>query len=214
MRAAIAAALLVAACGGKSTPTPTTPTPDNGGGDPTGAVYAKMFEMGASWTFDVHTEDSDYDDEGEPTQTVDDFQSTCHVERVSEIGGVHLSEVLCDESWPQNGGGDLLSGVWASNADGAWHLSTWPEDGAEVALDVKERMFAAVPVEDTGSEEDEMSSSSWSVSKNGDAWCYEATWSAGDDGWTSICLDGTGPTEGTFGWGGGTVHDTRFQRAK
>lgn len=201
----------VAACGGSSTPAPAEPEAKAAGGP----IYAALFTEGATWTFDVHSEDGGGD--GEPEMNKSNVVATCKVAAVRDDGGVQLAEVTCDDEFPF--GGDTLRGVWASNAEGVWHfdgaLADYP---TAPALDAAAMLLGATPTARKDHVEDpEMGDSFFTdttVEQKGDAWCWSELTAGGDEGWASICFDAAGPTEGTFGWAGGSVHENTFTRAK
>ncbi len=204
MKLAFASLFVLAACGPKSSST-TKPEPDNAGGGP--PVYTSLFQMGATWTLAVHSE---HDGGDEETRSSEDVVAVCQVDRVDEFDGGKLANISCDEQWPSPGW-DPLVGVWAMTDAGVWHLTDWPEGAPE--LDPKAMMLSATPKADSHEQESEESGyAAWAIKQQGDAWCYEESSAMGDESWISLCLDASGPTEGTFGWAGGSVHDNKFTR--
>lgn len=203
--------LSLAACGPKaSSGEVTDPCADHKGGT-TGPAYGALFTEGASWQLEMTTTDTYYDDEGSGetrTSSTEPVVVTCNVARLTEVEGVKLSEIVCDE--PEEVV-EALAGAWAMNARGVWRLGEWPGDGVAPELLDDDMEIAAVPVAGTVTgEETEVR-----VERKGDAWCHSEAYIIGDDSFMSLCVGPDGPTEAS--WGGGSanhIHEAAFTRKR
>lgn len=196
---AVAALALLAACRAPAPATP--PAPDNEVAAPAAPFYAALFEPGAAWQFDVEQLDSDYDEHDQFVDRVEHFVLACHVEAVDRAGDVTTSEVACDDAWPTNGGDMPLRGTWVMSPRGLW-MSTI--DGAPMIANPPER-WVTVEDDEAGEPISELS-----LGEQGDGWCWSAQYMQGDSSWSRLCFDAHGPTEGGYGWSGGSEHATSF----
>jgi hypothetical protein len=189
---------ILAACGGK--PAPATLPVDNAelGGDAVQArpSYAALFVEGKTWTFDVtfHTSDGD-GNVGDDTAVVD-----CSVAWAKEVEGGKVSSIACaadtdiDTALP-------LNGEWFLGETGLYK-----GEGPDGQL-----ILSATPVDAREDEDGEEGSMHHEISHKGDVWCWEVSSAMGDESWESLCLGPDGPTEGTWGWAGGSVQENTFK---
>jgi hypothetical protein len=204
--------IVVAACGPRSKST----APPTASDEP---VHAALFEKDKSWTFAFHTID---DVESETSETGFEKQentvdATCTVTEVVTIqGGGKASWIACDLE-TDGGSSDPLSGLWIVDDEGVYHVAgvemvaegSSPERG-------KEFLIFDVPIAERSEEQRDPEFpdpiGETSVTKEGDTWCWSQQWTMGDEAWASLCIDALGPTKGTFGWAGGSVHEADFTR--
>lgn len=217
-RVLLASTLFVAAaCGGKSAAPSTQPVEQEA---PDAApAYAGLFRDGASWKLSVTVVHSEYDSEteGEAPAAIEPDQVTCEVAQYAEVDGTKLVEIVCGDAWPVDIGGDPLTGAWAMSAEGVWRIPEWPGDGA-LELDPELMLIAAAPeAGTTGTPADEENEGEGieqtTIAQKGDAWCHSYMSAMGDESWVEMCVGPDGPTEGNWGWAGGSVHEAKFTRA-
>ncbi len=215
-RTLIASTLFVAACGGKSAAPSAEPieqeAPD------AGPAYAGLFQDGARWKLSVVTEDTEYASDRERVTTSEPLIVTCQVEQYAEIDGTKLAEITCGDGWPEMEG-DPLTGAWAMTTDGVWRIPGFPSEGiGSDELWPEQMVIAARPTAGTtGAPADEENEGEGieqtTIAQKGDAWCHSYMSAMGDEAWVTMCVDPEGPTEGSWGWAGGSAHEVKFTRA-
>jgi hypothetical protein len=191
---------IAAACGGK--PAATT-TPANQGGE---SRPPALFDAGRSWTFDVKIHDSFWDDQDPDADANGNVnhdttaEATCTVTGVEEVEGGKVSHIACVTAGDADVSGMPLAGDWFVGQDGLY----------KGAGDDKQMFLSASPVEASDDQEMEEGSLHEELTHKGDAWCRTSSQAMGDEAWESLCLGPDGPTEGTWGWAGGSVHENTF----
>ncbi len=214
--------LFALACGGKSSaPTTTTTTPGNTGGE--AAAYPAptdqaLFKAGTSWTLTAVSHSSFMDDQDPAAdatgvvRTSNTSQVTCAVAEVRAFASGVLSRIDCDAELSV-GTTDPLAGWWAATAAGLWHLADEP--AAEPTLDASAIFLSATPVAEERRNvlDEEMEHAEIiTTSQEGAAWCVANVFAAGDEAWSSLCLDAIGPVRGSGGWAGGAEQEVTFTR--
>lgn len=212
---------LVAACGAPSRPaskpavTPGASVFEQGGVP--APHYAGLFQLGAVWRYEVTTEESHWDDQ-DPAADADGTvrssatsHATCSVAEVTSFAGGIASRVECDFGGQ---GQDPLSGIWAADATGLYRLSAWPDTGVPPERTAANRILPATPAETTEDLTDPAAPDATHarlVTRKGDGWCFTEQFAMADESWSGFCLGAGGvPTDGEFGWAGGSEHSTRF----
>jgi hypothetical protein len=211
LRDAFVASLLVVALPGCSS-TSRSASPNIGNAMsvtvPIPRLFAAFFEEQRTWRYDVEVSES-HDNDGKP-MTYEHHRVTCTVVEVRRAASLPASNIECDDTL---GDSDPVAGIWATDGSGLWHLDDWPDAGV-ATLDPSTMFLAAAPKPysevrpEPGSEDYEQE---LSVEADGAGWCVTLSWSGGDGGGKSMCLDARGPVSGGNGWAGAESHDTTFE---
>jgi hypothetical protein len=222
MRQLVGVALVLSACGGKSTP---SKPPANAGGSTAGPPYAALFEAGKSVRYKrVH--ETSYYDPGDPKAEPGGNVRSRTEEIVScavnarDFGEVKVAQLSCDGLADGDELAGELTAVYVSDLRGVWRadavMPTQMEDARAAIAEQTTPLLAAEPKpfedrkEDAGEEGfGEMRK----VSQSGDgAWCNEwGSW-GGDEGGGSICFAaGKGITKVSSYFAGGSTQDDWFE---
>lgn len=166
------------------------------------AHYAKLFEQGKRWTYDVSVTTWDYQALEEiktpnskrhpwPTKTVK-LVGTCVVARTAEIGTSTIAEVTCDR--PVDPKFDrTVPGIYVANRRGLHRLNGVAFPATEDDLAYLDLLIAAKPKAQLSRKRDEFAKSTLitGVRKAASGWCaYASSEGAAHDGNTSLCFDG------------------------
>jgi ketosteroid isomerase-like protein len=209
--------LALAACGGSGgKPTAvTTPTTADTAVPP--ALFAALFVDGKAFKYAVTTESSHWDDQdpkadqnGNVLETTHDHMS-CRVHGLQNFSHAIAAKVECDDA---SSLGDLSpDAVWVATGTGIWRLDAFPLDDAAIdALDPKQMVLAAQPVETTVDSGDADTGEAWSVVHEARGWCRTHTFVSGDEGGSSICFaQGFGLAGGGSSFAGGSTKDVTYE---
>jgi hypothetical protein len=176
-------------------------------------AYAALFEAGKTWHFRVAHTASRYD--GDKRATVRERSSSEASCRVSEV--VHVpwgvaSTIQCDGLEP-NGAPDPVSGRWVATAKGLFRLHD-ERDARSAPPTADERVLSAspAPLDVTRADAAEPGfGERETVKREGHAWCATKTSWGGDSSWSSVCLEaGVGVRSGSWGWEGGSTHESEL----
>jgi hypothetical protein len=212
MSAAILAA--TTACGGKAKG-PATGTMNSG---PTTTPvpaphYAALFKEGSTWAYDLKATATGGEGPDDKTETTG--ASTCKVAKVGTVPGGVTSTITCDQPMTDSGAAPV-DGTWVANATGLYKFDHLDE-GAALDLSKARLVIAAAPEAGTKNKEtgqDPVESESWTITRDGDAWCANYSYAAGDESFEMLCFSATGIVHGSAGWAGGSVHETTFTLKK
>jgi hypothetical protein len=220
--------LLAAACGpkgGTTTTDTTTTTGDTGGAPAAFPAYKdlRLFQQGAQWTFSAERTDSHFDSE-DPAADANGMVVAksnalvlCQVTLVEPFAQGVLSMIECDGELAA-GITDPLAGAWAATDAGLWRIPIDMLAGGEVPeLDPEWLFLPTAPAADhkeTVLDPEVDHRMVRDVKQDGDAWCVEESWAAGDGAWRTLCIDAAGPLRGNGGWTGGMEQEVVFVRTE
>lgn len=183
--------IALASCGthGSGPRAPTAaPAPVAGPPPPGGlpALYARLFVVGATFTYDVTTHrETPADDTDGGTSTSDETApATCQVVEVVPDGAGLRSTISCDgESF------DGVDGDWYADARGIWRVGYDDADDAR-ALDAAVMLAQPVAFRDEHADPAEPEADGVEEVAEGEhGWCRLSATTYGDEGWTQICFD-------------------------
>jgi hypothetical protein len=202
-------------------PPATAPTPPAATPAATSAPWDPLFVQGHAWTFTVTSTDEHWDDQDPQADKSGNVKSvatsevTCTVDKAGEAAGTRTAHVSCTGPLSGSGAADPLAGTWLANAQGVWFLGELDPPTDTPAVPSTPPFLPDPPVEahvESSVEPDVQGSESRTVTHKDGAWCVAHAMSMGDDGWTTLCLDATGPSSGNGGWAGGSSHEATFTR--
>lgn len=213
--------LLLAACPGPSAPAGVSNVgPVVGAGAYAIAPhYAALFEDGRSWTYQV-VDSSVYYDPSDPAAnengnvvTTTERTATCRVVETGVLPDGRISRIAC-EGLQSDMGVDPISGTWATDPRGVWKLKEDVPAGTVPALPAEDLWMSSAPAPDRKETVDPEFGpdpvGAVEIAQDGDAWCRNEYYMAGDESWISVCVTSEGIVKGSFGWAGGTVNESAF----
>lgn len=138
VRTFVLVAAVLAACSGARTPAAQTAS--------TSPLYAKLFERGARWTFDVVQVTTAVRPPGPPTSQPRS-PVTCSVERVRTIGRARVAYVTCTGAEDLATGMHPPAGIYAASERGLWWFDVSDEArairAADTGLEAREMIVSA-----------------------------------------------------------------------
>jgi hypothetical protein len=223
MRQLVGVALVLSACGGKSTP---SKPPGNSGGSTVGPPYAALFEAGKSVRYKRVHETSYYDPDDPKAEPGGNVRSrteeivSCAV-NARDFGEVKVAQLSCDGLADGDGLASELTALYVADLRGVWRadgasMPTQMEDARAAVAEQTTPLLAAEPKPFEDKKEDEGEEGFGEmrkVSQTSDgAWCNEwGSW-GGDEGGGSICFAaGKGITKVSSYFAGGSTQDDWFE---
>ncbi len=161
-------------------------------------LFAKLFVLGAHWTFAAQTIDA----MGEQ-RDVTKGEVTCEVSHVKVASHRASAELTCT-GMPHV---DFVNGTYVATDDGLWRV-----DDADDKLDPGAMLIAATPKAGKRTHHDpDGGDETVLVKRHAGAWCFARMTAEGDeDGWM-LCIDAKHGLVGGNGFvAGGETHDTYF----
>ncbi|HUQ06243.1 MAG TPA: hypothetical protein VM261_27250 [Kofleriaceae bacterium] len=222
LRGLVAVSISLAACGGTSTT--TTTSPGNTGGEVTGPPYAALFEPGKSVRYKRVSETTFYDPDdpkADPGGSVRDRSEqavTCAV-NARDFGEVKVAQLSCEGLADGDELAGELTAIYVADLRGVWRtdaaaLPTTVEDArAAIGTQAKPLLAATPKAEEEKKEEEEGFGEMRKTSQAADgAWCVDwGSW-GGDEGGGGICFAaGKGLTKVSSYWAGGSTKDDWFE---
>ncbi|MEZ4446518.1 MAG: hypothetical protein R3B72_45990 [Polyangiaceae bacterium] len=134
-------------------------------------------------------------------------ESFCVVVEVRPIGRSGLvSEVDCPEV-EDDGVPQPVAGYWVATPRGLHHLVNLPTS-VEALPAGSWRFDLPVRAHHRREEDAEGMGESLDIALEGDAWCHRAMSWGGDEGWSSVCIGNEGFVSASWGWAGGSTHES------
>jgi hypothetical protein len=205
---------LVTACAGAHAPPPapvgnTTPPAPTRYPAP---LYARLFEQGATFRYQVATRSSYYDDQdprADPYGMVHDHGEhvmTCTVRQVEKLSAAVASVLECDPDVGVPVGGGDPSGTYLATERGLWRMESLEQ--ARTTTPFVDDVIVPWPPIERHSDEDTVVIDF--IPGAGESWCWSIAYSEGDDGGVSLCFAGGAITSGSALWAGGSSRDASY----